>query len=408
MITLLYGTSLTRQLVQPFALQVNVGSEVELVRFWSAGLFTPGGVEYQDGNEVHGIEKCLAQDFTIRPNCSRPKQSASVFSFKGRIWGLYKRILRLIKSYRNLSHVVAEIDVFHVHGVSDARFTNQLLIGRSSLPIVVSCWGSDVLRVGKISEIKEQKKLLDRANVVTVSSPEFREIVLAKFGQCLRSKMRIAQFSPDLEGVLRGSREVEGVCFRESHRIGKDKICFGIAHNGHPGNQHLSILSGLDDLDQKLKERLFLVIPMTYGAQPEYVRKIRNKLEQLGIDFVVLTDFMTPTEVVGLRLALDVFVFAPQTDSFSATVSQALAAGVECILGSWLPYKLRTSAGFLYSQIDSPSEVGKALTYVVENYLGDADRQQTNKELSETFFEPAALGKAWKNVYREALDSASF
>ena len=73
-----------------------------------------------------------------------------------------------------------------------------------------------------------------------------------------------------------------------------------------------------------------------------------------------------------------------------------------------MPYKLRTSAGFLYSQIDSPSEVGKALTYVVENYLGDADRQQTNKELSETFFEPAALGKAWKNVYREALDSASF
>ena len=396
---LMHGKSMTRQIIEPFISQLRANTEPLEIEVIAAGLFEPGKSQYSDGSSQFGIDSCIAIDFKKRKSLRRTIEKKTLAQKIG------ERIKSFHQPYRSLLNawkMRESVDLFHCQGIFDARFTNYVLKAFPAIPLVVSCWGSDVLRTHDIRKLKHQKKLLYRANIVTVSSPEFREIILAKFGQKLRSKIRITQFSPTLDGVLSKSEHYEAPNFREKYSISEKKYLIGLAHNGHKDNQHLELIESLGQLSSGKKESIHLIVPMTYGGKPLYQREVEDSLKKHHFDFTILDSFLTEEDVVELRCAIQVFIYAPITDAFSATVSQALAAGSECILGSWLPYSARVKAGFLYTEIDEPGGVCEALENVLTNFQSEKSRREKNRECSLAFFSKERLGNEWASVYREA------
>ena len=393
----MFGKSLTRPIIEPLVEQIKVAEKTKNT-FITAGLFELDGLQIQDGKSHFGLNKCYSLDFKVKKNEYRRQKKYSSNKL-GKLKRKIHEILFAIKCRRNFHAIEESIHVFHCQGLFAPGLTNYIIKHKVNLPIVVSCWGSDIFRVTNFRMLWQQKKLLKRANVITVSSPEFREILLAKFGQDLREKIKISQFSPTLKGVLAYKEEsIDG--FHNRHNIEKEKIIVGLAHNGNPNNQHIPLIQSLSNVDTAIKKKIHLILPMTYGAGEEYRKKIIKYLNESDFSYTVLTEYMSDEEVIDLRCSLKIFIYAPVTDAFSATVSQALAAGSECILGSWLPYKLRKNAGFLYTEIDSPENVCDAFEKVFKEKLLDKKRITHNRELSKTFFNENRLGSEWLNIYK--------
>jgi glycosyltransferase involved in cell wall biosynthesis len=243
---------------------------------------------------------------------------------------------------------------------------------------------------------------MKKAAAITVTGPEFREIVLSKYGRDLDGRICNAFYSPCVEPYVEGDR----VAAR--HRIDvflgsrTDQKLVMIGHNGFSQNQHLKILSSLAHIPEKAREKWFLIIPMGYGSDEVYRSEVETRMKQIGSG-VVIHHFLSDEKLVDLRLATDVLIYTPISDAFSATVSQALAAGSTIILGSWLPYKLRLRAGFRYLEIDSPDEAGAALLEVVDAHESWQETCASNRQISRDFFDAIRVGTEWAQIYRKSM-----
>lgn len=296
----------------------------------------------------------------------------------------------------------AQTDVYHVHGLFYDR-THRLLTKYATKPIVVSPWGSDVLRIADPAMSACQQEVLRRSEVITISNIEFQEIVLAKYGRDLADKVMPAFFSPSLGDLPSAPR---GVLFPDCLPVGGQqkgaKKLVAVGHNGFRDNQHLGLLESLKDLTVEQKDALYVVLQMTYGCADDYRDEVAAKLEECGLQGTVIRDYMEEEQLNALRLSTDLFIYAAVSDGFSASVSQALAAGAVCVVGSWLPYKERVRAGFKYEEIDAVSDTAA----VVQNVLGDWEYHLTcaeeNRKRSAEFFDSERLGNLWIDCYQKA------
>ena len=298
---------------------------------------------------------------------------------------------------------VHEFDLLHIHGMFLSGLHYWLVNSNKCPPFIVSCWGSDVLRNSDIEMIKVQQKLLRKASVITVSGPEFKEVVLSKYGRDLAPKIHFAIFDPELESIPFAERAPAAASFREKFNVGSNQKIVAIAHNGHPNNNHLELIESLSELSTHERGNFFCVLQMTYAVTSEYIDKVQRALDHAELKGVILTEFMSHEDLLELRLATDVLIYAPISDAFSASVTQALAAGTVVVLGSWLPYKVRTRAGFHYTEIDSTTEAGSALKRILVDWEQEKSFALPNRVLSSQFFNRERLGQAWCAAYEAAL-----
>ena len=114
---------------------------------------------------------------------------------------------------------------------------------------------------------------------------------------------------------------------------------------------------------------------------------------------------MSNAEVARQRLASDLFVFAPISDAFAASVSQALLSGSVVICGSWLPYTARRRAGFQYWEIDAPSQLAETLRDILRRWPQPLADCAGNPALAKAFFDSERLGKQWYAAYADAFQA---
>jgi len=366
---------------------------------------TGSNIEIENGNGHGDFDHCMLSLSSGLRNVSGHKQKLSFSLLQNKAFNLINRVsggILLRKAFQNFA---TRADLLHLHGM----FLNEshyYLARRSPLPLVVSCWGSDVLRTSNLRTAAIQQKILRRASAITVTGPEFKEIVLSKYGRELEPKIYNTFFDPGVKAFASGNRERASQRFRIKWSIPDRSRIISIGHSGTPTNQHLKLLNSIRLTRESLNESLFFVVPMTYGASREYQEDVRAYMKEAGLQGIVFEAFLPDSEVLDMRLATDILIYAPVSDAFSGSVSQALAAGNVVILGSWLPYKARTRAGFNYYEIDAPSEAGAALVELVRNLPAAQQVCHQNRKRSAEFFDSVNLGRAWIAAYEGALNYA--
>ena len=309
------------------------------------------------------------------------------------------------KYARYFESLLKGVDVIHLQSLFHKPALRWLLSKNLDVPIVASCWGSEVLRQNDLFRTLHQQQLLHIASAITMTGNEYEEVVLSKYGRELLPKIYETFFNPQVENFSCSNRSEASQRFQARWNIPMGRIIISVGHNGYLGGQHLDLIESIAEIDGSKKNSLFVVVPMTYGAGSEYQELISNTLHEKGLSGIVLKEFLTEDELSDLRLATDILIYAPESDAFSASVSQALAAGNAAILGSWLPYKARRRAGFKYWEIDSPGEAGRMLNKILNDWPRAKLQSEPNRKLSAEFFCQERIGQHWVNVYKKAIQN---
>ena len=313
------------------------------------------------------------------------------------------RELRRYKRY--FEPLLREVDVVHLQSLFHHKHAFQWLLSNPDVPVVVSCFGSDVFRQSDLFVTLKQQQLLRFASAIIVSGNEFKEVVLSKYGRELFPKIHKAFFNPQVDAFVNSDKSKASQRFRMRLGVPKDRFIVCVGHNGTLESQHLKLIESIAALEESKKKSIFAVVPMTYGAGSEYQELVSRTLHETGLSGVVLREFLTEDELKDLRLATDILVYAPISDAFSASVTQALAAGSVAILGSWLPYKTRQRAGFKYWEIDAPYEACQVLECILNDWPEAQSQCEPNRKLSAEFFSQERLGQLCVDVYKSAIQN---
>jgi hypothetical protein len=321
---------------------------------------------------------------------------------------LKQRIERRLDALRLRTETVpliAGFDVYHHHSLEPERLA--LL---SALPgaarTVLSVWGSDLLRTAGTSEYADQLAACARADVITVTSVEIREVLLSKFGRHLAPKIRMALLGVELLDEIdecRGQRKA----FLESVSLPDDCITVAIGNNASRSNQHLEVLRRLARLEPRCARRVAILLPLSYRPHPGYVAELRATAEEVGLRPVFLDRKLSNREIALLRRGTDVFIHVPISDAFSAAMLESVYAGSVLITGAWLPYSRLRAARIHFHELYQLDELPALLARVVDGIDVERQKAVSNAARIREVVHPTRTVGAWTSIYAE-LSGQSF
>jgi hypothetical protein len=207
--------------------------------------------------------------------------------------------------------------------------------------IVVSPWGSDVLRRDKL-QLKRLSKLYKDADYVT------------SFTDSIVGKKILQEFKIDPKKMIGNAFGSDLVDFINHHKdtitVEESKKRFGLegryvitcGYNMYESQRHLSIVSAIDNVKSSLPDNLTLLFPMTYGnkdALSGYVESVKEECKKRNLSAVFVTDYLEMEDLFKLRMATDMFVHVQTTDASSGSVKEYILCDKKIVHGSWIKYE---------------------------------------------------------------------
>ncbi|MCF6222634.1 MAG: hypothetical protein L3J34_02785 [Flavobacteriaceae bacterium] len=266
-------------------------------------------------------------------------------------------------------------DTVNLHYVAPqyAKYAN--LIKKRVGLFIISFWGSDVLRADD-KKLTKYIPLFDSCDAICVPDKmqeEFIEIYTRynkKHGTLYNyvDKLKTLYFGISIFDYINKVNNKLIIKFKEKYSLPKaNNIFITIAHNGSHGQQHIIIINKLTKINNKLKNKIFLLLPFTYGGSNEYKKEVLNHLGRSGIKYQILTEYMDMQELAVLRVISNININIQITDGFSASISEAIYAKNIVITGDWLPYEIYEDWGILmyFENID---KIGNRIIDVINHY----------------------------------------
>jgi hypothetical protein len=322
---------------------------------------------------------------------------------------LKRRIARRLDALRLHTEtlpLIAGFDVYHYHSLEPARLCllSVLPVGAKT---VLSIWGSDLMRIAGTSDYVDQLAACNRADVITVSSLEIREILLSKFGRHLAPKVRLALLGATLLDEVdrcRGQR----AAFLEGFGLPEDSITVCIGNSASRGNQHIEVVRQLARLGPSHTRRVCLLFPLSHRPHATYVAELRALAATVPFRSIFLDRKMTNREVAGLRCGTDVLIHVPISDAFSAAMLESIYAGSLVITGAWLPYSRLRASRIHFHELHQLDELPGLLARVIDSIDAERRNSMPNPARIRELVHPTRTVDAWVAIYDELVaDTAS-
>src|SRR5690606_2459589 len=130
----------------------------------------------------------------------------------------------------------------------------------------------------------------------------------------------------------------------------KDKLMVTCGYNGSKAQQHSIIINAIRGMDEGIKAKIFLVFPMTYGGDLNYLKSIQASLNGLQIPYLLISKSLSDVDVAKLRIETDITINIQISDAFSASLQEHLFAQNLLLVGDWLPYQILTDNQVFFKQ----------------------------------------------------------
>jgi hypothetical protein len=131
----------------------------------------------------------------------------------------------------------------------------------------------------------------------------------------------------------------------------KNKIITTIGYNGISIQNQDKAIELMTQMPDELKRKLHIVLPMTYGTQPEHLNHVIELISKSGINYTVLDKFLSNKEICVLRKITDVFIMLQNTDGFAGSVRSHVYCQNVCLIGDWLEYPI-DKEGIFYFRVN--------------------------------------------------------
>lgn len=280
---------------------------------------------------------------------------------------------KLVRLFKNND---LRADTILIHHVDPYFIYISGFLRKRSLNYTLALWGSDFYRAKPKFYLKTNLSFADN---IVIGTPQ----MIDDFKLVFPSQMHKVSL------CYYGNQPIENLkSFKEANitkqqscsyfNMSADKINITIGHNGTKTHQHLLILNQLNLLAAHIKERIRIILPMTYGLNSEYLNEVTALCENCAFDFRIFTDFMTEEEVAHLRNSTDVMVNLQTTDAFSGSMREVLYCGGIVINGSWLPYQFLKDLNVYFEEVSSVAEISAQISDIVLNFSSYKNRFENN------------------------------
>jgi len=261
-------------------------------------------------------------------------------------------------------------------------------------PFVIHFWGSD-FDYWKSRNILILRWVLRRASSVSFANSVLMNQAHRLWGSEVR--LTILRFGLDSLDEIDGlpePRDSQGCPVTEDSRL----TTVVVGTNSQPAQQHASIIKQLLRLPINLQRRCRFVFPLNYGDRANRL-DVLKLLSSATFKHTVLDEMIYGAELARFRQATDVLIQVQLHDALSGAMLESLYAGACVITGSWLPYDDLRHAGVDWLEVDSVTEVGRALHSAIDRTVDT----KMNRSIVASLSRWGTVADEWHRHYTLAL-----
>lgn len=261
----------------------------------------------------------------------------------------------------------------------------------------ITLWGSDVLRSSgdifpqmeygykSANHIKGLPNLLERVSIAYngIYNDKFREVIFGNSNFTNIDSYPINEFKKEINELIGNV---------------KNKIIITIGYNGVPEQQHSLIIDSIMQLSLELKEKIHIVVPMTYSANKNYIESINSYLSSIGVSYKILTTFLSPKQLALLRQVSDIVINAQTTDAFCGALQEFLYCNNIVMIAEWLNYPLYDRNDVFYIKF-SRENLTEKLEHIIENKSIYTIRAKNNRMKIYNIVSWNSVIPTWINAY---------
>jgi hypothetical protein len=295
-------------------------------------------------------------------------------------------------------------DIVDVHFAKPRLFYALSWIKKMSDHLVLSPWGSDVLRVEGEKKIKRLNKVYAAAQFVTIG----KETMIAK--------RLINEFGVDPDRFINLGWGGEFFDFIQENAVDvtteEAKARFGLnnryvitcGYNTQREQRHAAIINAISSVRSQLPENITLLFPFTYGRttwSEKYTEAIKDEAKKLGFDVVAIEESLSMPDLLKLRMATDIFVHVQTTDGGSRCVMEYVACNKKVVHGSWIKYAyLEDYQPSCYFPVDRLENLGRCIVKAYNTEIGPLPQEVSRIIMERSWKHNMTL---WNNFFESLV-----
>jgi glycosyltransferase involved in cell wall biosynthesis len=298
-------------------------------------------------------------------------------------------------------------DVIHVHFISLFGISASIF---SYHPIILSAWGSDILRAPRNHLYQSLlKRALNKADCITTTSVHMRNLIINKYNVKPSSVIQLP-WGIDLNTFKRADNDSISF-FKEKLHINQAANVIISPRSMVPQNYILNIVEALPIVVSKHPNTIFIFIVGLNNVNTEYVTNIKARLSQMHLDSNIrfISRMLDPKEMNDFLNISDILVsLAHSHDQFAATILEGMRCGVAPIVSHGEVYKqyLCDGENALFVVFDNPDDIAEKINYCIENPALRKSFAEINGSIVKEHEDWAKNAPNMENLYNSVLTQA--
>nr|WP_302141924.1 hypothetical protein [uncultured Schaedlerella sp.] len=324
-----------------------------------------------------------------------PKLVSDVFDGKGRenyFKVLYSRLLKIKTILKEGPFDLISMQFVDYMDIADAVILKYLM----KTKLVLSYWGSDLFRETE-NRLSRMGRFVRHADYITFDNWDLEIKFKKTYKWSDKIPSKTVLFGLPVLDIIADKRKNENEKdIRKKWRIPNGKTVIAVGYNGIPQQQHKRVLQVIKKLDEKEKNRIVILLQMSYGGTKEYRRSVVSAARRTGCECIDIQRFLTDGEVAELRIVTDIYINAQTTDAFSGSVCENLFAGTVLVNAEWLRYKEFEKYDFQYLEFGEFGEIAGLIRRILEQ----KPDVSSNEKLVWGLRSWERCAPKWEKVYR--------
>lgn len=309
----------------------------------------------------------------------------------------YKGNLRIFNGIRNIKVLIDKYDIVHVHFASILNLAMIPFAKAQNPKIVVSYWGSDILRIKRKSLICDF--LLGLCDIITISTKEMYNKFKMLYGIKHLTKVKLTHFGSNVINQIDNVKQIGKI--KEKYNISDDKVIISVGYNADPAQQHLKVMEVMDHLSEEDKRRIHLLFRITYNKKSqEYIDELKAVVYNSGCSNTFIEDYISEDDVAEITAITDIFIHAQISDARSACVCEHLYAGCLVFNPDWISYS-DFDSNIFYLKYKNFEELNNLINSNIckKDFSQYVERLRRNKKLICKITSWKSFTPGWRKTY---------
>ncbi len=273
-------------------------------------------------------------------------------------------------------------DIVDIHYPTRMSFLAFPFLKRTTKNVVITPWGSDVLRVETPLDIKLLTKMYSHAKYVTIGKDsQMGRVAIEKFKANPDKMVKLGWGGEFFDYIQENSNLLTTDEAKTRFGLG-DRYVITCGYNTQKEQKHEAIINAICEVKDQLPKNLTLLFPFTYGRSEmsdKYTDSIKKKCELMGIDYVAVEEHLDMSDLLKLRMATDIFIHVQNTDAGSRCVMEYVCCNKKLVHGAWIKYAyLEDYAPSCYFPVSKMEELGNVIVKAYQSPITDLPEQVKN------------------------------